>query len=237
MDWQNPFGRDTGEPLGDGPATEAAGVGQRDDPDEALTAPEAGGRRLPLGWPDDVPEPQDESSVATSEAVPAVGTSDENEPDWWGLVTDEDLNYLTSPRQQPAPCWFCGGRLRHSQACREQMESWLPTMPFGRHKGERIDTLPVEYCRFLVTKNIRPRETEAVQAIEARAGMRYSDEATRLAKRPVDRAKVRPWAAGWARYHRGGPLPDGVTPGERDERRPAVAILFESTVQRMGGST
>jgi len=175
--------------------------------------------------PEPSPEPPQEPAVEAPEPVPAV---DETEtPDWWYLVSDDDLNYLTGPRDWPAPCPWCGGRLHHSEACRKQTESWLPTMPFGKHRGERIGTLPIDYCRFLVAKNIRPRETETVQALETRAGMQYSDKASRLSKRPVDHAKVRAWAAKWAAYHRGGPLPDGVKPHEREERRPAVAEMFE----------
>jgi len=161
----------------------------------------------------------------TAPPVPAVAAIET--PEWWHLVSDDDLEHLLGPRNWPGPCPWCGGHLRHSQACREQTESWLPTMPFGKHKGERIDTLPVDYCRFLVTKKIRPRETEAVRALEARAGVQYPDEASRLTKRPVDHAKVRAWAAKWAAYHRGGPLPEGVKPHERDERRPAVAEMLE----------
>jgi len=99
-----------------------------------------------------------------------------SEPDWWGLISDEDRDYIAVPREPLSPCPWCGGRLHHSEACQEQKEGWTPKMTFGKHKGKRVDQVPVKYLRWLVRKNIRIRHPEARAIAEQRAGTFYLPE-------------------------------------------------------------
>ena len=102
MNWKNPFGIDTEEALGDRLAAEASGVGQRDDPepeiapDEVLGGPEAGGRRLPLRWPEDVAEPP-----------------------WWREMAETGIP-IRAGRLQACPGCGCLLRAYRTPACSER---------------------------------------------------------------------------------------------------------------------
>ena len=74
---------------------------------------------------------------------------------YWDNLHDADREYLTTPRDYPTPCPWCGGRLIHTEACRELRASWWPVMPFGRHKGTPLPLVPRRYLQWLVRrKNI-----------------------------------------------------------------------------------
>jgi len=64
-------------------------------------------------------------------------------------VRDEDAGHLLGPRDWPAPCTWCGGRLVHSQTCRELRDGWAIRFGFGKHKGQRVDRVPREYLEWL----------------------------------------------------------------------------------------
>jgi hypothetical protein len=69
--------------------------------------------------------------------------------DWFDHITPGDLAYLAAPRDWPSPCPWCGGRLRHSTECRELAASWSITLGFGKHKGQPLESVPLDYLRWL----------------------------------------------------------------------------------------
>lgn len=75
---------------------------------------------------------------------------DENEANWRNIDPDV-FAYLTSPRNYPEPCGWCGGRTRHSQPCIDLRLSWAPVMPWGQHKGKALPELPISYLHHLKT--------------------------------------------------------------------------------------
>lgn len=67
-------------------------------------------------------------------------------------ISAADLHYLTGPRQHPAPCPWCGGRLRHSPRCDDLRLSWEPSLRFGKHKGKPLSLVPLDYLEWLRPK-------------------------------------------------------------------------------------
>ena len=89
--------------------------------------------------------------------------------DWWQHITDEDREYLTTPRNWPDPCLWCGGRLRHNPMC--VVLTWEPVLAFGRHKGKRLSKVPKDYLLWLLAKstNINARlRTEIEEVVRGR---------------------------------------------------------------------
>ena len=102
-------------------------------------------------------EPIESDSSASSPALPLTPTDadfDANEF-YWASVCSEDYRYLTAPRSFPSPCSWCGGRLRHHPCCDDLRAGWVPTMPFGKHKGRKLSDVPGDYLRWLLTRTDR----------------------------------------------------------------------------------
>ena len=70
------------------------------------------------------------------------------ETDHWSLIGEEDREYLTSPRNWPELCPWCGGRLRHNPACVHW--TWQPRLNFGKHKGKLLPDVPAGYLTWLL---------------------------------------------------------------------------------------
>lgn len=64
-------------------------------------------------------------------------------------IDPADYAYLTGPRNYPPPCFTCGGRLIHSKVCAELQLADAPLVPFGKHKGKRLDEVPFTYLAWL----------------------------------------------------------------------------------------
>lgn len=94
-------------------------------------------------------------------AATSSGDSHAYNEECWKQVTQQDYAYLNGPRSWPLPCPWCGGRLRHSQACHELTKSWEPTMPFGKHKGRPISEVPKDYLYWLITRGGLDSELQA----------------------------------------------------------------------------
>lgn len=80
---------------------------------------------------------------------PAGGVSDATNEFYWANLSDRDRDYLLGPRNYPAPCPWCGGRLRHNRLCDALRASWGPLLPFGKHKGKPLPTVPRGYLEWL----------------------------------------------------------------------------------------
>ena len=93
--------------------------------------------------------------VEILEPVPAdddaASTPDASEF-YFANISAADLHHLTGPRQHPAPCPWCGGRLRHSPRCDDLRLSWEPSLPFGKHKGKPLSLVPLDYLEWLRPK-------------------------------------------------------------------------------------
>lgn len=75
--------------------------------------------------------------------------------DWhWQQIDDVDRDYLLGPRNWPAPCAWCGGRLAHRLACAELRRECIPVIPFGKHRGRRVDALPRDYIGWVLGRGI-----------------------------------------------------------------------------------
>lgn len=70
----------------------------------------------------------------------------------WRAINDADRDFLLGPRNWPAPCPWCGGRLVHRVVCDELRREWVPTIPFGKHRGRRADELPNDYIDWILSK-------------------------------------------------------------------------------------
>ena len=87
-----------------------------------------------------------------------VSTSPEMTPEelneyHWQNIPQRDVDYLTAPRNAPEPCVWCGGRLVHSEPCRELHAAWMPEMPFGKYKGQRLSAIPASYLAWVATRS------------------------------------------------------------------------------------
>ena len=51
--------------------------------------------------------------------VPSAPPLDDSEV-CWAQISADDYAYLTGPRNYPAPCWWCRGRLIHNSCCYQQ---------------------------------------------------------------------------------------------------------------------
>ncbi|MAT68931.1 MAG: hypothetical protein CMJ58_05350 [Planctomycetaceae bacterium] len=78
---------------------------------------------------------------------------DANEANWHA-VSLADYDYLTGPRRHPRPCPWCGGRLVHNPACDDLRQGWVPTIPFGKHRGRRVDQLPADYVGWILAAEV-----------------------------------------------------------------------------------
>jgi hypothetical protein len=76
---------------------------------------------------------------------------------YWLHLRDADRDYLLAPRDWPDPCPWCGGRLIHSPACNDLRREWVPAMPFGKHRGRRVDELPADYIDWLLAREVGSR--------------------------------------------------------------------------------
>jgi hypothetical protein len=75
---------------------------------------------------------------------------------YWSQISRADFEYLTVRRHYPDPCFGCGGRLNHSQACEAMI---LATrIPFGRHKNENVGKAPLDQLRWLVARRGLPED-------------------------------------------------------------------------------
>ena len=68
----------------------------------------------------------------------------------WSQLPDWDREYLTSPRDYPAPCPWCSGRLHHSPQCDELRAGWEVSIPFGKWKGKPLSQVPSDYLEWLL---------------------------------------------------------------------------------------
>ena len=94
----------------------------------------------------------DETDIVEADPVVEMPVNDDW-PDYWDRISDEDYEYLTAPRKARAPCFFCGGRNVHSQLCIEQRRAWI-VMPCGKYKDVTVGNVPCDYLRwFLVNVN------------------------------------------------------------------------------------
>ena len=85
----------------------------------------------------------------------------------WASITDADKAYLLGPREQPAPCSWCGGRTRHGAMCAELHRSWEPVFPFGKHAGKGLSVVPDSYLQWLLHSGCS-LDSELKQAITRR---------------------------------------------------------------------
>lgn len=76
----------------------------------------------------------------------------------WQAISDADRDYLLGPRDWPDPCPWCGGRLVHSETCRELRRQWSPVIPFGKHRGRRADELHRDYIDWILAKGIGDKD-------------------------------------------------------------------------------
>lgn len=83
---------------------------------------------------------------------PALSNTDLS-TDYWEHISDADREYLLGPREFPAPCPWCGGRIRHNSTC--VTWTWEPELPFGKHKGKKVSAVPLDYLRWLVKNSVR----------------------------------------------------------------------------------
>lgn len=102
-----------------------------------------------------------QGAVAESPLTPqpeSLALSAENHDDanewYWQHIDDADRRYLCGPRDWPAPCPWCGGHLVHRPACDDLRREWVPEMPFGKHRGQRIDELPRTYVEWVLARGI-----------------------------------------------------------------------------------
>jgi hypothetical protein len=104
----------------------------------------------------------------------SAGTSDAESVDWWSLLSPDQHAELTAPRKPKAPCFFCGGRSRHSQQCIDQRDEWL-VMPYGKHNDVPVRDVPLSYLRWFsgrepgwdgtlhVMRNVSPDVRERIE--------------------------------------------------------------------------
>ena len=90
---------------------------------------------------------------------------DANEVNWLA-ADDADVDYLIGPRNWPTSrCWICDGFLVHSEACQALLESWLPTLDFGKHKGKPLAEVPEYYLRWRL-------KADAIRDVDVRKAAR-----------------------------------------------------------------
>ncbi len=96
------------------------------------------------------------------------------EQEWmWTQMREDAAYYAQAPRNYPEPCPWCGVRLiDHTNACKELRKSWAPEMPWGKHKGQRLDTIPTDYLTHTL-KRFTAISGELRQAIEHELSTRY----------------------------------------------------------------
>lgn len=71
---------------------------------------------------------------------------------YWTLVDEADREYLLAPRDWPDACAWCGGRMNHSTTCDSLRNSWAPILPFGKHRGRRVDEVPADYLAWVFNR-------------------------------------------------------------------------------------
>lgn len=99
-----------------------------------------------------------EPTAAVAMLAPEPVELDDAANEWhWRHLRDADRDYLLGPRDWPDPCPWCGGRLVHSAACDELRRQWVPVMPFGKHRGRRVDELPTDYLDWLLAREVGSR--------------------------------------------------------------------------------
>ena len=79
-------------------------------------------------------------------------TPEANE-EFWTLIDEADRDYLLSPRDLPGPCEWCGGRLIYSPACGALRDTWVPIIPFGKHRGRRANEVPADYIAWILKRD------------------------------------------------------------------------------------
>lgn len=79
--------------------------------------------------------------------------SDVNEENWRS-ISRADRDYLLAQRDWPDPCPWCGGRLVHPPVCDELRREWVPSIPFGKHRGRRADELPADYIDWILSRGV-----------------------------------------------------------------------------------
>ena len=95
----------------------------------------------------------------------------------WSNVYDEDAEHLIGPRPPVHACAWCGGRLHHSEACEELRDSWAPKLTFGKHKGQRVDEVDLEYLRWTWDKGVI-RNADLKKAIRKLLGIKETPVAS-----------------------------------------------------------
>jgi hypothetical protein len=95
-------------------------------------------------------------AILASEPWEPEVSQDANDANWQA-IRDADRKHLLGPRNWPAPCSWCGGRLIHRAACNELRQEWVPIMPFGKHRGRRVDELPADYIDWILIKGVGDR--------------------------------------------------------------------------------
>jgi hypothetical protein len=115
--------------------------------------------------PIDASEPMSLLNVGDRAAKPVGEQSFSSYSDsCWSQVSVPDYRDLTTKRNYPPPCRWCGGRLVHNRLCDWLCQSWQPTLPFGKHKGKRLSDVPIDYLQWLAQKlDIEPNLRETIQ--------------------------------------------------------------------------
>ena len=113
------------------------------------------------------PPPQVETSTWPKTFLPASDERAAYNEHCWRNISDEARAYLLGHRERPAPCPWCGGRLRHSVMCAELHAAWEPKLPFGKHAGKRLSDTPKTYLLWLL-RNSHSLDSELRTAIEER---------------------------------------------------------------------
>ncbi len=77
----------------------------------------------------------------------------EESVEWYqqnGYLDDDACKELSSPREFPVPCPWCGGRSLHNPDCIDLCDDWNE-LPFGKHKGENVRFLETPYLIWLLS--------------------------------------------------------------------------------------
>lgn len=88
--------------------------------------------------------------------------------DWFDHIEDIDRIPLLESRQYPQPCRHCGCCSRHWSKCPTRFDDGLTSIPFGKHKGQRIDSVPNEYLEWFLDTAKDDTRTEIVRVLYLR---------------------------------------------------------------------
>ncbi|MCA9169445.1 MAG: hypothetical protein KDB23_17355 [Planctomycetales bacterium] len=96
-------------------------------------------------------ERNDHSEIAgTHGSEPLIVFADEfyeQRGDYWDCISAEDRAELRSGRSR-SQCPWCKRWNGHFTNC--AIHAWKPTIPFGRFRGQSVESVPSQYLRWLV---------------------------------------------------------------------------------------